>query len=1130
MLDRRFVLLLGAAAILRSPSIAMAQSVDRPMTERIFRYGAGSGVANVSPTTGHPEVVIPVLSLPGTGVANFEHSLRYSQGRRFQVELVDFSSQPLANPIPAERAVRVSGEGNDAGAVGPFSTRPWRTMPLYRLRAMTQRENDSTRNVTFLVRYLLLTPEGRQVEFREFSPGQSERYRCNEDIQTAARQNRWRAIDGSGLELDHSVADAVVVYLPGGTSVHFPWRVSQESNSCNALAPAIRARSRIWEAAATRVVDANGNWVSFVDSDIGDDLVGTVRVATSNGLYADFEYVQTKRATGSERLVRSIDFPGLGGVRLKHRFVWETRFLDEERNVNPLVPLSTGLADRRASRLIDLGTEFMVLRAIHLADGSSYEFDWHDSTYDGDRVAAMWSGLPISDGRLMRVRLPSGGRVEFEYRADACAESLSREAIAYASVCGTPPHYEEDIRRAQLPLHCDQDPEQPNNTRCLDPWSSMIEYKTQLEQRLDWRRVARMSVFAGPGEGVAASTTYSASVTFGGDDCRVNESRRCGFFQLSEETGSYTKVSRYFTSGSHKFGQLAETLEYEGQTLVRQTTHGFLLGEGNWAAEKTMHGPYGEYVNLRSLRTSVREGDLRIDTTYRYDRSGGRACVGQREGEGPCYEHTRMLVEETSTLQGDQLLRTQSNEYVDEPEYVARGLWGLPTRTRILDAEGRTLSREDRFYDEVPVEIAPGAVVDAVLGPRGNLTRTRTWLSESQFADRTATFYSNGLLATERSATGAETRHVADFRPCGDEPVLRVLSTINALGQGVETRLDCHTQLQLSGTDENGNESGSAFDAVGRTLRTWLPGDSDQTPTTWYEYFPFAQTGAVGSQRVVEHTRDGSADGIVKKTFLDGLGRVVQVRAEVDPTTTAGGFGETVTTTVYDQHGRVARAYEPCGDVVSDRTLPVCTTNFVATSYDVLGRAVVVDMPGPALIRTTYSPTRAGTLSISDDGIGGIARVLTDALGQRLRVDARNDSPRASNDCPDGFCSTLFTTDALGRNTRIVDPRGNTSTYAYDWGGRVLSSSDPDRGSLTFSYDLDGRETARTDARAITTRHQYDVLGRVVLEDGQPAGPGEEDIRYFYDGEHAADCYSCDDHNDATIDVCDPATLLCTHS
>lgn len=1150
--------LCAASGVLATALVADAQYSDRRTTEGVPRQGAGADVATVSPTTGHPEVVLPLLDLPGRAGFAWSHSIRYSGARRWE-------SQYNGGDSAANEWIVQAGSLDAINAIGSVGTvatrnapRPWRTMPLYYLRVVPvsatfltgDPSGSSWGYAEYMIRYVLQMPDGTQHELRHFEPGGAERLRCLAAYHSAFATDRWRTGDGSHIELDHSDPRTVVVTMPGGTRLYFPWETEPSlMDGCSHTTITNIRKFRSFESTATRTEDRNGNAVLFDDAFDAGSGTGTVTVTGPTGAKALYHYVEhvavslgdsgtgvgTPLEATRRRDVETIEFPGPGGRMLEHRFVWSERAFDEVEVLNPLI---VGAGTAPASRY-SMNASFWVLDRIELADGGRYAFTYWDTARDAGGTPATLMGRVVSDGRLLEVRLPSGGAVGFEYAPDPCHDPGHADDPFWTFHCSRPARFVTGVRQSGEALGCFKYGDgitDLSRYQCLDPWASMYDgYHGDWEQRLDWQRVARRRVYDGLSSEPASTTTYRASMRWGQTDCKVgpsNTSPVCGLFVEEETTGNRTVVSEFFPANSRKAGQLARVTEREGDTVLRTTTYGYLLGADAWDYEDTTNLMEPEHVNVRSLRTEVREGEHVVVTSVVYDDSAGQTCVARSTGAGPgpaCTPntHTRGNVVETRVAENGHLVRRERIRYEDSPAYAARGLWGL-ARERVIDDGVTVATRVEYFYDEEEPTDAPGAPLSSPTTPRerGNLTRERTWIDGSRFVEARSQWFRTGDVRARIDARGAQTTFDYDFSECAGDG-LRVATTTNAKGHRSESAVDCYTGLTRRETDANGASTWTAYDQFSRPVRMWGPGDSEDSPTRWTEYFTFARTGAVVSQRVVDHAKDGTDDGLVTKTFFDGLGRLVQTRTELDPATTSDGAAEAVVSSRYDALGQPVRTYETCGSAVSDALTAPCSALYTDTSYDALGRVVVLDPPGPAITRTGYEGLAEGLLAVVTDGRGKQSRTLGDAFGNPVRVETFWDDPAAAaKGCADGWCRTLVTYDAAGRRTAIDDDHGHRVVLRYDLAGRLVIMEDPDLGVWTYQYDDVGNVALRQDARGQATRYEHDALGRVTLEDREPVDvPGTEDVLYYYDGETPTDCYSCDDHDASTTDRCTPSIV-----
>ena len=90
--------------------------------------------------------------------------------------------------------------------------------------------------------------------------------------------------------------------------------------------------------------------------------------------------------------------------------------------------------------------------------------------------------------------------------------------------------------------------------------------------------------------------------------------------------------------------------------------------------------------------------------------------------------------------------------------------------------------------------------------------------------------------------------------------------------------------------------------------------------------------------------------------------------------------------------------------------------------------------------------------------------------------------------------TNTFGYDALGRETTVIDGRGNTSITAYNILGQVAYTEDAASSRTSYDYDFLGRRTKITDALGNVTQTAYDQDGRVIATWG-----ATYPVRYCYD-------------------------------
>lgn len=794
-----------------------------------------------------------------------------------------------------------------------------------------------------------------------------------------------------------------------------------------------------------KVVDRNGNKTTY-DYDADGNLVSVT----------DPDDRVTTYGRDANRRVTSISAPGPGGRPLTYTLTWETLSWDPTvLNDVVCVPNPCG-----ASGLMSYTT----LQRIQIPDGRTYEFTYED-----------W-------GKLKSVTTPGGARSEFDY-----------------GVSGTP---------------------------FINP--TPLGETAQGTNRLHERRLVTTRDYPN-GSGTPLTTTITHTTT-----------AISGATATSNCQGIFW-IIRSYAEGMLKDGRCQST----DKTMYLRP----ILNEA-WDTTKMLEGTY--YGNPGGINESVVPiGNLFID----FERASAPEIDPQETAlldvrpnkivhkkdnvlwtEELLYEDSDIPAHPkctgcttfrttgnvvTRTIRdssGAQLTRTNTSYFHNgRPAYAAANLLRLPSSV-VVRAPGGPVTRTEHGYDESALAPSGSLRLEARGAERGNAT-SMTLYKDAKLATgpivTRATFFDTGDAHEQIDPRGGHTTFAPDFHLCSQSSTWTTQNT-NALGHVSTALIDCSSQLPLANTDPNGQTHYSQYDSFGRLVETAGPGDlltalpaggatgylraagapttpgsvpgaNGNGPTTWTEYLAL---GVVNSQRKVVHSKDGTADGHYTKSFMDGLDRTVQTRTESDPATSSG--AEIVTSTTYDNFGRVSEQYEPCFDAARD-TATGCTSASTSTRYDVLGRPISLKRPG--LNPTTYAYDGVSSLfqTTATSPRGFVTKSLFDVLGRNVEVDRQ--SPLCG-----AFCISGMSYDAAGRMITMTDPGKNVLTITYDGLGRKTAMSDPDMGSWTYDYDDNGNLTRQTDAKGQVISLQYDALNRVTYKDLPPAGPSTDDVSYFYDG------------------------------
>ncbi len=486
-------------------------------------------------------------------------------------------------------------------------------------------------------------------------------------------------------------------------------------------------------------------------------------------------------------------------------------------------------------------------------------------------------------------------------------------------------------------------------------------------------------------------------------------------------------------------------------------------------------------------------------TGYTYDELGRVTAVTDPLGATVRHEYDAVGRE---TARVDEAGQRWATEYDSVGNAVA-SVDPIGARTTMTyDAVGQQVSSTDplgdrtsRAFDAVGSVVGVTDALGETTGYAYDAANRLTSVTTPGGATTQFGYDANGNATTLRNALGAVltsefdtlNRAVAQVAPDGG----RTVTTYDAVGR------------TLSVTDPNGATQSYAYDALGR-LTASTDGEGFTTSNTY---------DAVGNVLSVTDPRGG-----ITTSAYNDLNRPVSVTDTVGATTTteydlAGRVAATtdavgvVTRYTYDARGLLTATTE--NDVPGE--VPAASVNVTtSTGYDSRGLAAsVVDPRGNM---TVYVHDAAGRLTSETDALGKTTSTEFDALGRPAVVTAADGSVTSTSYTPDGYVAQIaysdqtveYTYDALGNRVTMVDELG-TSSWAYDWAGRVVSETDARGNTTTHAYDLagnlagieypDGRTVARTfDGRGLAvsqtdtttagvesvTAFAYDAAGAMV--------------------------------------------------
>jgi RHS repeat-associated protein len=325
----------------------------------------------------------------------------------------------------------------------------------------------------------------------------------------------------------------------------------------------------------------------------------------------------------------------------------------------------------------------------------------------------------------------------------------------------------------------------------------------------------------------------------------------------------------------------------------------------------------------------------------------------------------------------------------------------------------------------------------------------------------------------------------------------------------------------------NGRWLHFAYDAYGRVTevsgslpdrprRDRLPGsDTDRFVLQTISYNDISSTGSPISVVNRSYYGTGPADYLERKTFYDGLGRVLQGKRR---------WGSRWSTVIF--------RYNAIGQVLQE-TLPFVTQEDTFTLLD-FSRAAD---HGVAIKIAAYDSKYRPTYSAVQTSIAGLPRayeisarhgtwdlevqVFDPAIRRKLRAvyDAHGRLEMVEEKDGDTvMASSNYTYNLLDHMTSYSGPNGNTTTISNNSIGLLRTVIDPDRSncavpqncSLVYEYDRLGRLIQSSDAKRQTVTASLDELGRtyaVTFADSQcPSGKAagacsyvDDDASYSYD-------------------------------
>lgn len=791
-------------------------------------------------------------------------------------------------------------------------------------------------------------------------------------------------------------------------------------------------RYRIEQGLVTNVRDRNGRFTSYVYGTDTNNMASLFRpISITDPIGRTTTITYQNAGASSEETYDVLSFPGSGGttrtVEVHHCALSPSSPGNCPNYSGPTTQTYAALFEGFGSSSTIYNPR--VISYIRLNDGRRYEFSYN------------------SYGELTRVKLPTGGAIEYDHGPGVGTSSM----IGYNDGGGS-----------------------------LQIYRRVLERRTLLE---DGSLATKTKYKATHGTTCPAGVPYCTKVIEEQQDSSgtVLAATRHHFYGGANDPESFYWHGYYV---DYRNGKEMETehLNMEGQSdsatapVLRKTVESW--EQRTCTGTEVCPSAIGLFpaspVDPRVWKTESILSDSSQTSwiTRNFDRFNNVTLLKEYGFSGSQMRETAASFLSTNTV------NSATWDYVNIPQGAApntfNGNFNMVVHIRNLPEwrevrEGTTVVGKTNFYyDGLPLEPASGLTQwdSTVPVARGNLTTEARWLNTSgSTLDTVRRYYEHGGLYRLQDPRNYQSTYTYSCNGTS------VASIQNALSQTTNVTTDCSTGAPTGITDPNNvTESRDYSDLLDR-VRASYTGSYTRTQFNYYD-----------SERRIEVRKDRNAqsDGEVRtESIYDGLGRTVETR-EYGPSGVV-----TRVRTNYDPLGRVWR--------VSNPFQGASPTDWTVTLYDSLSRVKTVTAPDGAVTSITY----LGPSETVTDPSGSSRLTTRDALGRIVSVTEYNGA--ASYLTAYGYnVLDLLTTVTQGAQTR---------SFTYDSLSRLITATNPETGLICYGemvsgscqarYDENGNLLKKTDGRGVvTTMPPYDPLNRIT---GKSYSDGTPGVTFTYD-------------------------------
>ncbi len=539
--------------------------------------------------------------------------------------------------------------------------------------------------------------------------------------------------------------------------------------------------------------------------------------------------------------------------------------------------------------------------------------------------------------------------------------------------------------------------------------------------------------------------------------------------------------------------QLTQKIDKDGRTFFYSYAQGKpnAISDGVGATLFSLTNPNGwaleqraavEDLRRRYLPSTVRKIDGRGNIwQYDYERHGYVTRVVAPDGATTTYTY-----DDPKTLRVASMMDANGHTST----YVYDALGNVTKKTDVL---GRvtTYTYEAVFSQMTSMTDANGRVTSYTIDPAtGDRLRETDPLGQT----RIWTYDSHGNVLMDEDKRGNVTSYVYDA--FGNRT-----QTIDREGHVWTMTYDAVGNV-LTRTDPLGHTTRYTYDRLNRPIQETTPVGDPLQADTRYVY-----DGEGDRTRVID--RNGNAtryqydlrQRLITETDAQSKSILYAYDGNNNHTSITDKNGHT-TTLQYDVQNRLiitidaendtsSGTYDDVGNQLSETDANGHTTRY---AYDALNRITtrtdaegfvthrVYDMVGTGLCAACTGPTMGSSLITQQvDGNGKVTYFLYDTLDRLVtRIRKQGDTVFAI-DADDAV--TRYTYDVNNNRLSLIEPNGNTMSYAYDKLDRQTMLINAAGDKTLTSYDPDGNVKTVTAPNLNVTANTYDALDRLIQVD-----------------------------------------------